>query len=149
MEKQNFKNHARMVPMYHYVGFLLLLAALGITIARMLCCCCTETCSTETDMCGNILMLIVVVLIGIVAYCTRAFSLKAQDRVIRLEENIRHFQMTGKNLPSELKVSQIIALRFASDDEWLALIDKTLKENLTSKEIKQSIQNWRGDYYRV
>lgn len=149
MEKQNFKNHARMVPMYHYVGFVLLLVALGLSIARIFCCCCTETCNTSTDMCGNILMLIVILLIGIIAWYSRVFALRAQDRVIRMEENFRHHQMTGKNLPSELKMGQIIALRFAGDDEWLALMERAIKENLSQKEIKQSIQNWRGDYYRV
>jgi ABC-type amino acid transport substrate-binding protein len=52
-------------------------------------------------------------------------------------------------LPTALTVSQIIALRFASDEEWLSLIQKAINENLSSKEIKQLIKSWRGDYYRV
>lgn len=147
MKEQNFKNHARMVPMFHYVAFLLLLVAIAMCIARICCCCCGESCSA--DLCGNILLLILTLLIGIVAYYSRAFALRAQDRTIRLEENLRHQQMTGKNLPSNLKMSQIVALRFASDDEWLALMDRAIKEDLSQKEIKQSIKNWRGDYYRV
>ncbi len=147
MKEQNFKNHARMVPMFHYVAFLLLLVALAMCIARICCCCCGESCSA--DLCDNILILILTLLIGIVAWYARVFALKAQDRTIRLEENFRHHLMTGKMLPSDLKMSQIIALRFASDDEWLALMDRAIKENLSQKEIKQSIKNWRGDYYRV
>lgn len=94
-------------------------------------------------------MLLTSLSILFVAWYARVFPLRAQDRLIRLEENIRHHQMTGKNLPTELKMPQIIALRFAGDDEWLALMERTIKENLSSKEIKQNIQNWRGDYYRV
>ena len=148
MEKQNFKNHARMVPMYHYATFLLILGSIGIAIYCLCCCCSSSSCST-TGNCSGIYMLITSLSVLLVAWYARVFPLRAQDRVIRLEENLRHHQMTGKNLPSELKLSQIIALRFASDDEWLALIDRTIKENLSAKEIKQSIQNWRGDYYRV
>ena len=57
--------------------------------------------------------------------------------------------MTGKLLPTELKMGQIIALRFAGDAEFLALIQKAISENLSSKQIKEQIKNWKGDYYRV
>jgi len=57
--------------------------------------------------------------------------------------------MTGKLLPSDLTMSQIIALRFASDDEFLPLMEKALQEKLSAKEIKSSIKNWKADQYRV
>jgi hypothetical protein len=82
-------------------------------------------------------------------YYARMFALKAQDRAIRAEENLRHFAMTGKLHDSRLSLSQIIALRFASDDEFLGLAKKVTDENLTSKQIKAQIKNWRGDYWRV
>jgi hypothetical protein len=62
---------------------------------------------------------------------------------------LRHFVLTGKPLDSRLRLSQIIALRFASDLEFPALAQKAAEEGLSSKEIKQSIQNWRADYNRV
>ena len=80
---------------------------------------------------------------------TRSFPLKAQDRAIRAEENFRYYLLTGKLLPSGLKISQIVALRFASDDEFPKLVERTLSENLSSKQIKQAIQNWKPDNYRV
>jgi hypothetical protein len=80
---------------------------------------------------------------------TRSFPLKAQDRAIRAEESLRHYVLTGKLLPSELKMSQVIALRFAPDDEFLALIDRAIKEKMTNKEIKMAIKNWKPDHYRV
>ena len=83
------------------------------------------------------------------AWFVRSFPLKAQDRAIKAEENLRYYVMTGKLFPKELKVSQIIALRFASDEEFLPLVEKALKENLTNKEIKMLIKIWRADVYRV
>lgn len=148
MEKQNFKNHARMVPMFHYVTFALILASIALSICCIFSCCTSSSCSTSSN-CSGLYMLLTSVSILFVAWYARVFPLRAQDRVIRLEENFRHHQMTGKNLPEELKMSQIIALRFASDNEWLALMERSIKEGLSPKEIKQSIQNWRGDYYRV
>jgi hypothetical protein len=79
----------------------------------------------------------------------RTFPLKAQDRAIRAEENLRHYVLTGKLFPAELKLPQIIALRFAPDSEYLALLDRAIKENLSNKEIKAAIQNWKADHHRL
>lgn len=79
----------------------------------------------------------------------RVFPLKAQDRAIRAEENFRHFILSGKPLPVGLSIGQIVALRFASDGEFIELVQKALAENLTSKAIKLLIKNWKPDYYRV
>lgn len=65
---------------------------------------------------------------------------------------LRYFELTGNSfsaLEEKLKLSQIIALRFASDEELLALIDKTMKENLSNKDIKKAIKNWKADLMRV
>ena len=85
----------------------------------------------------------------IVAAYTRSFPLRARDRAIRAEENLRYYVMTGKLLPQALTVPQIVALRFASDEEFPALVDRAVKEQLRSKEIKSAIKNWRADHYRV
>jgi len=84
-----------------------------------------------------------------IGWFSRAFALKAQDRAIRAEENLRHFVLTGKLLDSRLSISQVIALRFASDEELVALSKKAADEKLSNKQIKELIKNWRGDYYRV
>jgi purine nucleoside permease len=75
--------------------------------------------------------------------------LKAQDRAIRAEENFRHYMLTNKLMDGRLNLSQVIALRFASDEEFPALAQKAAAEKLPAKEIKKQIKNWRGDYYRV
>jgi|ERR1035437_5842686 hypothetical protein len=79
----------------------------------------------------------------------RSFSLKAQDRAIRAEENLRHFVLTGKLLDKSLQIKQIIALRFAPDEEFLALAERAVKENLGNDDIKKAIKNWKADNYRV
>ena len=77
---------------------------------------------------------------------------RVQDRVIRLEENLRYQRLLPPELlaaTQSLTLGQIIALRFASDAELPALVQRTLSENLEPKAIKQSITNWRADNLRV
>ena len=88
-------------------------------------------------------------LLFLVAAYTRTFPLKAQDRAIRAEENLRYYVMTGKLLPAVLRISQIIALRFASDEEFVGLVDRAVKDNLSPKEIKAAVKNWRADHNRL
>ena len=142
MTAQNFKNHAKMVPGFHYVGLLSILALLIGSFINL----CHS--APENLYSASLICLIAFIAAILWAY-TRLFSLKAQDRAIRAEENLRYYVMTGKLFPQELAVQQIIALRFASDAEFIALVDKAVKENLTNKEIKLAIQNWKADYYRV
>jgi hypothetical protein len=82
----------------------------------------------------------------------RMYALKLQNRIILNEMRNRYFHLAGKTFDEkekELKLGQIIGLRFASDEEFLGLIDRAIADKLTSKEIKQQIKNWRGDYIRV
>jgi len=69
--------------------------------------------------------------------------------VIRAEENFRYFLLTKQALPKELSIRQVIGLRFASDEELPALVEKSVNEKLSEKDIKKSIKTWRGDFYRV
>ena len=79
----------------------------------------------------------------------RIFALKAQDRAIRAEENLRHYAMTGKLLDARLTTKQIIGLRFASDAEYLDLCKKAADQNMTMDDIKKAVKNWRADHSRV
>ncbi len=83
------------------------------------------------------------------ALFARIFALKAQDRAIRAEENLRHFALTGKLLDPRLTVKQIIGLRFASDAEFVALAQRAAEEKLSLDAIKRAVKDWRADYYRV
>jgi hypothetical protein len=89
-----------------------------------------------------------VIIVFLFLFC-RVFALKAQDRAIRAEENLRHYVLTGKLLDPRLTVPQIIGLRFASDAEFPALARKAAESNMPLKEIKKSVKTWRPDFYRV
>jgi hypothetical protein len=143
MAEQNYKNHSRLVAGFHGVTFLLIISFLVGSIITFV-----HAHDKVVQHAAMIMIVGAVAMIGI-AWYTRVFALKAQDRAIRSEENFRHFIATGNTLPKELRMSQIIALRFAGDDEFVALVQKAVAENLDVKTIKQSIKNWRADYHRV
>ena len=142
MKEQNFNNHSQMVPGFHYLTFGGIIALLGGSINYLL------KSSAENKYLAALLVLTSVVFI-LIAWFTRIFALKAQDRAIRAEENLRHYVLTGKLLPSNITVGQVVALRFAPDAEFPALAEKAATGNLSQKEIKQSIHNWKADFYRV
>lgn len=138
-KEQNFHNHVRLVPGFHYFTYTLILVILGFGVYSAI----------EDKFLQSVITTVIGVTFLMVAIYARYFALKAQDRAIRAEENLRHFVMTGKLLPKELRLGQIIALRFASDEEWLSLIQKSISEKMKPIEIKKSIKNWRADYHRV
>ena len=142
MKEQNFRNHSRYIILWTFITPILLIAILGGSIVNLI------HADAHTHYSAALILLISVVLI-IIYWYARAFALRAQDRAIRAEENLRHFMLTGKPLDSRLRMSQIIALRFAPDDEFLSLAKKAVEENLRSKEIKAAIQNWKADHNRV
>jgi uncharacterized protein DUF6526 len=79
----------------------------------------------------------------------RTFALKAQDRAIRAEEQLRHYVLTGKLLDSRLSVKQIVGLRFASDGEFVALAKRAADEHMEPDAIKKAVTVWRPDTYRA
>lgn len=142
MSQQNFKNHGRYIPLYHYIAGTLVFAIFGGSIVNLL------HADAHTHYSAALLVCVSFVLI-ILFWYARSFALKAQDRAIRAEENFRHFILTGKPLDSRLRMSQIIALRFASDQEFPALAAKAAEEGMRMNDIKQAIQQWRPDHHRV
>lgn len=152
MQEQNFKNHTRFVPLYHFALWLMLLSIfIGSLINSIQWFNCDANTLKENakNISNSCLICILTFACIIITWYARAFALKAQDRAIRADEGLRYFIATGKSLPAQLKMNQVIALRFAGDDEWLDLMQKTIEKNLSSKEIKQQIKNWKADNNRV
>ncbi|RYY65126.1 MAG: hypothetical protein EOO12_07830 [Chitinophagaceae bacterium] len=142
MVEQNFKNHSRLVPAFHYIGYLTWLVFLVGSIRYLVR---DET----TDKYPAVLFLLAAIVFAVLLWFSRAFALKAQDRAIRAEETLRYFMITGKRPDPALRLGQVIALRFASDEELPALAERAVREKLTNKQIKQEIRNWRADHHRV
>jgi hypothetical protein len=144
MEEQSYAKHAKFVPLYHFVLF-------GIIVLTLLCSFYGIYRAIENGH-GRIdavlLTAISFALLLLFGFC-RIFPLKAQDRAIRAEENLRHFALTGKLLDKRLSVKQIVGLRFASDAEFPALAQRAAAESLTPDAIKRSVKNWKTDNDRL
>jgi L-cystine uptake protein TcyP (sodium:dicarboxylate symporter family) len=144
MAEQNYQNHARYVPMFHFVVLPLLLLTFIGSIVNL-----THSLGDHERL-YNAALIVALSFAGLLtAFFARVFALKAQDRAIRAEENLRHFVMTGKLLDTRLSVTQIVALRFASDGEFVALAQKTAQDGTKPADIKSKVKNWRADEYRA
>ena len=139
---QTLANHAKIDPPFHYVILPLLIICFGFAIYFVI--------HRTTVLLVWLAVLTLTVLL--LAFKCRIYALKVQDRVIRLEERLRLSALLPEPLRAripELTEAQLIALRFAPDQEIPSLVEKTLRENLDPKAIKQAINNWRPDYWRV
>ncbi len=142
MKEQNYANHARYVPLYHYISPILLLAILTGSIVNLVN-------SQQGNLYSASLITALTVVVILLWFFSRSFALKVQDRAIRAEENLRFFVLTGKLLDKNLTMGQIISLRFAADAELPGLVQKTLAEKLSPRQVKQEIKNWRADHHRA
>ncbi|MCM3733129.1 DUF6526 family protein [Fictibacillus nanhaiensis] len=140
MNTQNYKNHARMHPIYHYVLSLLVIGGLIASIVYLF--------KAEDTFLG-VLLMVMSLSLAITFALLRLYPLKAQDRAIRAEENLRYYVLTGKLLDAKLTPGQIVALRFAPDNEFPGLTERAAAENMKPKEIKQAINNWKADHDRI
>jgi hypothetical protein len=141
---QNYANHAKYVTGYHIVLFAILVLTFIGSVVNLY-----KSLDDHQRLYSAALIFVLTFCTLLLSFYARAFPLKAQDRAIRAEENLRHFVLTGKLLDLRLSVLQIVALRFASDAEFVALAARAAGENLAPKSIKQAIQTWRADDYRV
>ncbi len=139
---QTLANHVRLDPPFHY--FVLPVLAITWIVSLVVC----------VRHPGFLHFWIVIFNTAIIVAVIRSrqYALKVQDRVIRLEERLRLATLLPDSMrPQITKLSegQFIALRFASDAEIPALVERTLSANLKPTDIKKAIQNWRPDYWRV
>ena len=140
---QDIKSHARYVPLFHFVALPLLMINLVYSIVLVV----------KSATWDNIDNALVAVALVIIAFSARVFALAVQDRVIRLEEELRF----SKLFPDDLRMripeftrTQFVALRFASDNELPALAREVLDQRITDKgTIKQMVKEWRADHLRA
>ena len=142
MEQQTYKNHRRLLLGHHGISAFGIIVLIIGSIMNLLNTAEGNLYSASLLVLGSVIMLFM-------WFFLRNFALKAQDRIIRLEESLRYHSLVGKTLSSGLTIRQIIGLRFASDDEFVALAERAGKENLSENDIKKVIVNWRPDTYRV
>ncbi len=144
MSEQNFKNHVRFVPLYHFFALPMLIINFGWSIYRW---------KAAGFSIGGLEWVLTSAALFFGVLYARLFALSAQDRIIRLEERLRYERVLPEELrwrADELTVDQFVSLRFASDDELPGLMKKVLDEKMTQrKAIKQLIKNWRPDYLRA
>ncbi len=144
MATQTYANHRKFVPLFHYSTFpIAVLTVIGSVVNLVMSWGDHERLYSASLI---VVLSIVVVIFGLLG---RIFALRAQDRAIRAEENLRHFAATGKLLDDRLGTKQVVALRFASDGEFVAMARRAAEEALPPEAIKRSIKNWRPDTYRV
>lgn len=144
MKEQNYSNHKKYVPGYHFITFSIIFIILILSVISVF-----QAVSGKTDLLYPVMFLLISVSFLSLFLYARAFALKAQDRAIRAEENLRHFILTGKPFDPKISIAQILALRFSADADFAELTKKAVSENLNPDDIKRSIKNWKADNYRV
>jgi hypothetical protein len=144
MEEQSYAKHTKFDPPFHFVlAPLTMLIFIGSAVNLY------ESLDDHSRLYNASLIMAMALALFVNTALTRVYPLKAQDRAIRAEENLRHFVITGKLLDRRITAKQIVALRFASDAEFVALASKAANETTDPKGIKQSIKSWRADHDRL
>jgi hypothetical protein len=139
---QNLANHGKFDPLFHFFLAPMSLLFLLYAIRHLY----------RHPELHSVLLLVAAVTAFLALFKIRLYSLKVQDRIIRLEERLRLATLLPENLRSrinEFEIGQLIALRFASDAELPALAKRALDEKLSKADIKKAIVDWRPDYFRV
>jgi cbb3-type cytochrome oxidase subunit 3 len=144
MTVQNHSNHRRYVPGFHILTATLCLTVFIASIFNLV--------HNWTDPANHLsaaIIFFITIILCLFFWFIRSFALRAQDRAIRAEESLRHFLLSGKPIDPKLRLGQIIALRFASDEELIELSKKAVAESLRADDIKKAIRNWKEDKHRV
>ncbi len=143
MDAQNYGNHRKWVPLYHFVAGGLVLIFFLVSIWRLI----------KQPSIGQTINLGMAGALILVFFYARATAIAVQDRVIRVEEKLRLRDLAGSELDGridEFTTTQLISLRFASDAELPDLARKVLDEKITDRDaIKKMVQNWRPDHARA
>ena len=145
MKTQNYENHVRYYPPHHFVFYPVVLILLGISLYY--------TFKADEPTLIWLFISLLIVLVTWVAFMLRQhYALGNQNRIVRLEMRFRYYVLTNRRLETienQLSFGQLLALRFASDDELPDLTQRAIAENLSPDAIKKSIVHWMPDHLRV
>ena len=145
MKTQNYQNHIRYYTAHHFVFYPVVVA---LFIA-----CITGLCRTTEDHLLWIVLTTLTAALGWFSFMTRQhYALGNQNRIARLELRFRYYVVTHKRfeeIEQQLSIAQIMALRFASDEELEELAQKAIREKLSPDAIKRSVKHWTPDYMRL
>ena len=142
METQSFKNHVRVHPLYHYLAVPVSLALVPAAIVNLF---------IDFSITTSIL-LAVVVLLHLAIFLARDYAKKNQDRIIQSELRLRYYLLTNnklEDLEDQLSTSQLLALRFASDEELIEMVHNPDTRKKAPEQIKREIISWNADLMRV
>jgi hypothetical protein len=142
MSEQNFKNHGRIDPTFHFVLFGILFVNLIAGIVHLV----------RHPNLHMVWFVVLSVTALIFLFKMRLYAMKVQDRVIRLEERMRLQALAPSEWHTQiyrLSIDQLIGLRFAADEEVVELAKHALEHGLNRKQIKERIKSWRADDWRV
>ena len=145
MQKQDYNNHRKYYLPHHFVFLPVLSACILYGVKKI----------GDKDV-HQLEWMLFTVLSACILYLAlmlrQHYALGNQNRIIRLEFRLRYFELFGKSskkVEKQLKFSQVAALRFAPDDEFILLLEKALQEDTKANDIKRSIKNWQADHMRV
>jgi hypothetical protein len=139
---QNYKNHARFFPLYHFVTFPIILANAIYALMQL----------RRGLTLPSVMFAGTAVALVLLTFIARYFALRVQDRVIRLEMRLRLKEILPASMHADinrLSISQMVGLRFAGDAEMPALVATALKDNLKGNDIKKLVTDWQADYDRA
>jgi hypothetical protein len=142
MSEQNVQNHRRLHPAFHFFLVPVSFGSIVVSISALVK-------DFTWEKAG---LALAFVLIFATALIARHYARKNQDRIIRAEVRLRYFILTGKDFTSierQLSKNQIVALRFAGNEEFISLIGREDIANVSPRDIKASIRNWQADHWRV
>jgi len=145
MEQQSYSNHKRYIPAFHFLTSSLILLVFILGVVNLV-----QGLLNHTEwLSSGLLPLVISIVLLLLFWYSRQFAVTVQDRAIRAEESLRYYILTGKQPDSRLTMNQLIALRFAPDEEYLQLVKQAIDGNMKPDEIKKAIKNWKADHHRA
>ena len=133
MTEQNYTNHHKFVIGYHVILSLLLAGGIIASLVNIF-----QQYAAGAGLITPILITLLFITGTLKFIFLRTFPLKVQDRTIRAEESLRYFILTRKPFDDRITMGQIIALRFAPDDEFVQLVERAVNESLAPADIKKA-----------